>query len=250
MYRSCITPALVALAVALAGCAEETPVSPVASAVDEGPPLVRAPLLTQSDLDKSNFRVLGAPAADPGPARAEFDEQGGRPIQQIFGPSTRADFGTGFASSIGAHRYIGNVGAVSTTASLSFQGQHVASRTSNQQDYTPFLLDWGSVKRVVTWIKIPSDHECGLSVEGQSDHRAWWQFFQGRGVAAWGVTRTTTQEGPTRQGACANPTGQTEDTRQSEGGLVCTYLITFDLETGEIVNAELLFCHSGGGEVI
>jgi len=233
------------------GCDTSSPAAPEPVSVESAPTL-RAPLLTRADLTPSRTVVhgtdpVGADGADPaGPAMTDGVT---RPLQQITGARTGTGFGSGYAFAVGQHFYTGNVGAISTTANVTFGDKHVGSHTSDRQDYTPFLIDFGQTKYIVQSARVYTSRECGLTVDGSSKHRAWWQFFQGQSVAAWGTALQSTQGRPTHQGACASSggTGTGTSSETTSSGLVCTYYITFDLGTGRILNAELLSCSSVTG---
>jgi hypothetical protein len=93
-----------------------------------------------------------------------------------------------------------------------------------------------------------TDHECGLSVQGSSDHRAWWQFWQGRSTAEWGTARRTSQAAPVAQGACAQTgTSQAHVSETQPTGIVCYYLVTYDMNTMEVLRADFLYCTGSGG---
>lgn len=242
MYRSRLTLALLSIGTVLAGCADETPVSP-GSLEPAASLLVNAPTLTAEDLMLSTGVHHGSDPEESGPALAELDgEDVSRPLQQVIDPETRVGFDPGYAWSLGRHDYIGNVASVQTTATVAYHDQYVGSQTAKAQDYTPFLLDLGQVKLIWTWAKVYSDHECGLTVQGSSQHKAWWQFYQGKGTSEWGVDQKPSQAAPVGQSGCTQETGGATESSESSSGVVCTYFITYDLDTGEILNAELLYC--------
>lgn len=252
MYRSRLSLSLLLAVVAASACSEPSPAAPDAPEEAAFTPLVSAPLLTWQDLVAMETIVEEPGAPDRPTARtSEWElESHVRPVQQIFDPGTRVGYGGGFASSIGDHRYIGNVGFVSTTAHVTYNDQDLGSQTATRQKYMPFLADWGMVKHIDVAAKVYTDHECGLTVRGESEHRAWWQFFQGRGVAEWGVEVKSTQAKPVPQGSCSESTGTRRATEDQGGGILCTYYITYDVSTGAIIDAELLYCTSKGGTVI
>lgn len=250
MYRIQLRLALVLASAFAAGCTPDSPAGPLVVTVDDAP-LVNPPLLTQADLAQRDSVELKGEEPVEGPAAASFDEDSlNRPIEQIFNARSTGDFQAGFAGVYGTHEYIGNVGRITTTANVSYNQAHLGSMVGTKQQYTPFLGDFGRTKRIDVFPKIYTDKTCGLVVEGSSQHHASWQFYQATSVQNWGVVQEFTQAKPYAQGACSGQTGgfQTENTQP--GGIVCTYWITYDLDTGEIVDAQLLFCSSTGGDVI
>jgi hypothetical protein len=220
-------------------------------ALDEGLIFV-APDWSSVNLSTTTSVLDEAPDPADRPALAEtgeLEDEQARPLQQIFDPETRVGFEPGYAWALGSHRYIGNLGSVTTTAHATYNDMDLGSYTGTRQKYLPFLADWGLVKHIWQQSKIYTDHECGVSVQGYSDHRAWWQFYQAKSAPEWGLARRSSQSGWARQPACANSgTSQVTTGEESAQGTVCYYLITYDLDTGEIVNAEFLFCNSTGGE--
>lgn len=263
MRRSSTSATLIGLGLlvtlCLSGCdgSDPSPTS-ISSAFDEVVPPVQpgegiifvVPDL--ASLDLSPTTSLHDPEPSDLPARSErgdLEDEQARPLQQIFDAETRVGFEPGYAWALGSHQYIGNLGSVTTTAHATYQDMDLGSHTSTKQKYLPFLADWGLVKHIWQQSKIFTDHECGLSVQGYSDHRAWWQFYQGTSAPEWGLARRSSQAGWARQPACSgNATGQFTSGEESAQGTVCYYLITYDMDTGEIVNAEFLFCNSTGGE--
>ncbi len=250
MYRTPPVLAIVVSSLVASACSQPTPAGPLPATFSDAP-AVNPPLLTQADLTTTDsIHLLPDPSGD-GPTAVDFDEDSfDRPLAQIFNERSTGDFQEGFAGVYGYHDYIGNVGRVSTQAHVSFEHQHLGSAPLNTQQYTPFLLDFGRRKSIWAFPKVYTDQKCGLTVQGSSQHKASWQFYQATSVQNWGVTEKGTQSKPHSQGACTADTGGFEAEHTQPGGIVCTYWITYDLDTGEIISAELLFCSSTGGEVM
>ena len=213
---------------------------------------LRVPRLTQSDLEQRDFVEL-LPDGDPVARVIDPDdyEYSSRPLQQIFDARTRVYFQPGYAAALGIHSYIGNVGTIATTAHVTYLDQDLGSHTAHREQYTPFVLDLGMTKTVFAEARVFTDYTCGLQVQGNSNHRAHWQFFTGTAVPLWGSSRRTSQASPASNGSCTDRrTGQRGGTETRAGGIVCRYLITYDLDTGEILAADLLDCSSTGGTQI
>jgi hypothetical protein len=171
-----------------------------------------------------------------------------RPYEQIFSARTKAGFHDGHAWAEGAHSYIGNVGAVSTTARVMYAGQFLAERSATEQRYTPFLLNFGRKDFVSVYVPVYSDHECGLTVEGTSQHSAAWQFFQGVGTANWGGVVTSSFSSRASQAECPDGfDGVGAGGAESAGGSVCFVEYWYDKETGEVLDSEILFCTGDSG---
>ncbi|MDX1495099.1 MAG: hypothetical protein R3253_13605 [Longimicrobiales bacterium] len=256
MHRNRLTLALLVPTVLSIGCSPQSPSAPEADAWLDSAPLVRAPVLSPSDLIQQDTasaweQMPGEEGEVFGPVPADFEEDDtDLLVTRIIDPDSRGDFQEGFGGVYGTHRYTGNVGYIETTAQLTYRDQHLGNATGRRQNYTPFLGDFGQIKHIGVFPKIFSDRECGLSVYGRSQHAAWWHFYQGGAVQTWGRQEEFSQAEPYSQGKCTENVGEFEAENTKPGGMVCTYLITYDLETGDIVNAELLYCSSTGGEVI
>ncbi len=247
MYR--IKASLLAIVMLGLGCTDSPvePSAPTAANMLEELDFFM-PRLTADDFAHGTRPQTPRPKSGQGPARIEDDENTSRPIQQIFNPHTGVGFGSGHAWAMGRHDYIGNVGSVSTTAHVAFEDQPLGDQDAHRQDYTPFLLDWGISKFIWVQAKVFTDHTCGLSVFGSSDHRASWQFFQGTGVSAWGTARQTSQAAPVTQDGCASSSTSSGGGSDGSHGSLCYYFITYDTRTGEIVSADFLAC-TGVGDV-
>ncbi len=250
MHRPPFLLALIVAGAVASGCVSEPGTGPL-GVVAENVPRVHPPVLTRADLVQDESRQSPPRPAADGPVTAVFEEDSfNRPLQQIFNARSTGDFQTGFAGVYGTHEYIGNVGKITTTANVTHNREHLGSTVGTNQQYTPFLGDFGRKKKIDVFPKVYTDMTCGLVVEGTSQHQASWQFYQATSVQNWGVVQVFTQATPHAQGACSGETGGFETEHTRPGGIVCTYWITYDLDTGEIVDAELLFCSSTGGEVI
>ena len=244
MLRSRIIP-LALVALGISGCDRALP-----TAMDSPPvePLeFTVPAVPDDRLASHVYEVLGDEPEGDGPQLLEIEDDPIRPLQQIFGASTRVGFDDKYAWALGLHYYIGNVGAISTTVEATHESTYLGSYTAHKQDYTPFLADFGTRKHIWVQAKIYTDKTCGLRVTGHSDHRAWWQFFQGRSSSEWGVARRTSQATPGSNDSCSNQTGQAEVSETQPSGITCYYRITYVLSTGEILSAEYLFCTGSGG---
>lgn len=227
----------------LAACSEPPSTAPEtlegsAEAADLG---LLAPSLRPSDLVHVETIVLDAPDEE-GALRVEGDEG----PAQIFNPRTKVGFFAGEAYAEGSHDYAGSASRIETTVSVDFQGAHVASYTAQRQQ-----SEWLStklVKRIWVYAGVPIDKTCGLSVQGTSWHSAWWQIFQIKSAPTFGEVIDTSRGGPVSQDRCGkqitngDPTGETSEA----SGISCTYLITYDKNTLEIYDVELLGCTTSG----
>ena len=242
---------LALVAVAVSGCDRTLPTSmddtPLGQALE-----FTVPTVPNGGLDDHTYEVVGdEPLVEgPQPIEAIDDyelEDYVRPLQQVFGATTRVGIDDTYAWALGLHYYIGNVGAISTTVDVIHQSTQLGSHTAHKQNYTPFLADFGTRKHIWVQAKVYTDKTCGLTVNGSSDHQAWWQFFQGRSTSEWGVARRPSQATPASNDPCSNQTGQAEVSETQPSGITCYYRITYVIGTGEVVAADLLFCTGSGG---
>lgn len=252
MPRSCrAVPIPLLLAILAAGACNGTDTIPTAPASTRD---LLAPTLPE--LPPVTFATVEYDTLSPSEGlRAETEigdhDVSSRPLQELFNVRTvtglAEDYGYVFA--IGLHDYIGNMGAISTTAHAAFDDQHLGSYTAERQNYTPFLLDFGTVKDIWASARVYTDKTCGLTALGDSKHSAWWQFFQGRSAPMWGVSMSYSQAQPTRQRACASTsTAVYGGGDGSTTGMICYVLITWDLETGQVVDTTVLACTGTGDE--
>lgn len=259
MLRRRTTLALAVLAATVTACDEPSPAAPdglaVLSALD-----VRAPLITRADLVTTTYTEHpapeGVPAANQDPS-ARTDRPAGVstdwsdvPLPQIYEARTEVGFFDGAPFSMGIHDYTTNKASVETTAHVAYNNQHLESKTGRAEDFTPFLLNFIDFRKTISASAIVyTDKTCGLSVQGQSSHKAWWQFFLGAATPTWGTAERSTSARPVGQGGCAATATRGGSINQG-GGMVCYYFITYELATGNIVSADLLYCTSPNGEMV
>lgn len=251
---SCIKAKLWLGAVALVAtaCTEQAPTM-IASDVDALMDLdLHVPAV--SDLDLITM-VAEKSAPPPSPLQSDnpededsfgfLDEVGG-----IFDARTRVGVDVGYAYALGSHQYVGNKGRIVTQADVAFEGAHLGSQKAETEQYGIFLFDGGRVKHIWANAKVFTDHTCGLSVNGTSQHYAWWEFYQARSAPTWGLVSQTSAATPAYQSTCRHETGGYQYGGEPSGdGGVCYYWITYDLDTLEILSADLLFCTSSSGDI-
>lgn len=226
----------------LAACEPGTSTGPsgVETPIDHA---LSAPLIDAADLVHRTSVTRTPPPGPGGPQASDVgDDFTIRPLQQVTGEHTSASFREKEFRLLARHSYIGNVGVITSTANVTLDGMHFTSQVSESQEYTPFIIDFGRVKRMFheTIVHLPGT--CGFSGGGSSQHKAWWQFYQGRSAPEWGVVNEPSYA-KLAYGPCERATGERGGTMTDEGGRVCTVLITYDLNTNEILNVEVLTCY-------
>jgi len=172
-----------------------------------------------------------------------------RPLQRIIKPRTITGFWPGKAWAEGANEYVGNVGQIQTTAKVAFEGQALAEQPVTIQDHVPFIFDFGRVKFITAFAPVSTDHECGLTVRGSSVHRASWQFFTGASAPAWGEAIVTSVAQHSSQESCpAVDPGPSGVSGPGPGGSTCYFRITYDLDSGQVIFVDFLYCTAGAGD--
>jgi hypothetical protein len=198
-----------------------------------------------------------------GPARTEHLGYGtysgyeNEPIDAVAGiwdHKTRANFLPGHLSVVGSHEFSGNKGSVDTEGTVRFQGTIVGTQRAFAQDTYPFVLAiFDPVHFIWTEARIYTDRECGLTGHGASAHRASWEAVMGGPVFAFSeIARSSTSDlesQPECTGSTPPPANPTTGAGGSGGGgeSVCYIWITYDLDSGEILHQQLLYCTDGGG---
>jgi len=190
--------------------------------------------------------VGGGTEGPPGPALAEWDEEFGTDLDEvtkIMSAKTVVGFEPTYAYARGEHIYSGNKGRVEATAHVSLHDRHLATAHAVKQDDEVFLLDFGRAKWIYASARVTTDANCGLAVSGESLHMAWWEFFTGTGVSVWGRAEQSSRAGPDRQGACdAPPRGGGTATSEQVDGWACHYLLTYDLDSGAVLDTQFMYC--------
>jgi hypothetical protein len=159
----------------------------------------------------------------------------------IYNAKTVVGFRDGLAFSRGDHWYTGNKGKVETTASVTYSGQPVGSQTAVSEGYNLFLLDFGRSKHVEATARVYLDRNCDRRVGGESKHWAWWEFWTGMAVSTWGKMQRSTSDTP-RTGTDCEPEQHPSSSSDDDGVYSCWYLLTYDRNTGEILDAQFLAC--------
>jgi hypothetical protein len=247
--------ALLAFSVVTTACAEDLSTS-IANPASEIPPdlVFRFPdagdeTLTHTEVDR--VASTDAPAAvlnedDLEEVTPDYDA-----VAKIVSASTWVGFDPTYAYSSARQRYTGNHGQISTTATVTYAGQVLGVQPASREHTVPYLLDFGNEKTLWVDAYVFTNQECGLKVDGSSSHSASWQWFLGT-VANWGEDSETTQAfPPVEQEPCQEeiPVGDsgTGGGAEGDGGggsnlMTCWYLVTFDLGSGDVVDAQFLYC--------
>lgn len=145
----------------------------------------------------------------------------------------------------GMHTYEGNAAHIMTKVRVMSEYEVLGESIAEDQEYEEmfpfgFFQDGWIAKTAVVGIF----DSCGLHIEGDSKHEAWWEFYLGTQVATWGRTHTTTRSQPLFQPPCEE---EEETTSIVSGGYpeelaLCYYYLEYDLNSGEIYEMEFLFC--------
>jgi len=252
--------AIALLAAVTVACSEEpataVPTAEVAAPVDL---VFTFPDVTNRTLIRREVEIVEAPS---GPASVLYDEDPSSPEDpppppapsKLITTATQVGYRDRYAHSSGRQSYTGNHGEISTTATVSYEGTVIGTTTQFNESTVPFLTDFGVEKTLAVETYVFTDQSCGLRVEGRSEHVASWQWFLGS-VANWGRdARTTVGFPPYEQPPCEEvieplgPGGGGAEGGGAEGEEVvtCWYLVTIDYRTGEIIDAQFLYCDGVG----
>jgi hypothetical protein len=245
------------LASAVVACSEEPTTSVRPAEVDTPADLTFTfPAVTNGTLIHSEVEVVPAPSA---PTAVLYEEDPSSPEDppppplpsKIISSSTTVGFLDGtIAYSSARQLYTGNHGRISTTATVSYSGTVIGTQPASREVTGPYLLDGGREKTLWVEAYVHTDQTCGLRVKGDSLHQASWQWFLGP-VSNFGEDSETSYSfPPVDQPPCEEtiepygPGGGGVEGGGAEGNEVvtCWYLVTIDYQTGEIIDAQFLYC--------
>lgn len=243
----------------IAACGDRTPTAPPGAPERARALPVAAPTLTTDRFHLVAVAAAAEPAATVDAQRTEIESELELELEsdfeeltestQIINARTRVGFTDTGAYAEGSHNFTGHGGRIETTASVTFDGADLGSQTAvEQRSFTFSFKVW---KFISAWAPVYTDVHCGLSVKGRSIHEAWWELFQGRSAPSFGNSSTSSFGGPESQAPCGTRYS-TRDGSGSEdsGGMVCTYLVTYDLDTLEVLRVELLYCSTSHGALL
>jgi hypothetical protein len=170
----------------------------------------------------------------------------------IWNHRTRANFLPGYLSVQASHEQQGNVGRIQTTGTVRHEGQVIGTQLATIERSWPFVIDFGLPHELWLSLRVYTDTECGLTGYGDSVHTAYWHAVIGGPVFDFNRTTRTSQSDHERQPVCEPTTTTFTSTGGGSGGTssggtyTCFFWIEYDLWTGEILEAEFLFCTEGG----
>lgn len=230
------------LSLAIVSC-DDGPTSPVAAHVDAGVE-IRAPWISQSQLVRRSSVTEAAPP-DRSVRQAVHD-----PFQYIYDPESSAQVTDSYAAMTSSHDYNTNYSSIESTLNISRGDKQVASQTLLEQRSIFFPFHFGLMRTLRLNNRASVDQACGFSASGRASHKAWWGLLGSKGLVTWGMRITPSVALTARGGGCEGGTATRGGTTYEGGGVVCTVLITYDLDTLAVVNVEVLSCSSGGGSEI
>lgn len=249
--------ALVTILVAT-GCADESTTGPSVEETEVPVDLVFTfPQVTPTELAYGE----AGEARSGGPAQALQDPGDTDPgdvtstdvLSRIWGAGTKVGVTSEYAYATGRHTYSGNAGSVDTEVIVIKDGEEIGRRPAHRGNYVAFLGDFGMVKEIWAEAYAFTDVACGLTVDGSSNHRAWWQFFQGASAPHWGEATLSSQAFPPyQQPACDEVAsgyvgGEKDAGTDGNGSVTCWYWVTYDPYTGAVLDSEFLYCDNVEG---
>jgi hypothetical protein len=253
MYLAGKRARLLAVVLVAAACTEEPATAPTEASWAEDLDLLLPALSPEQLVARSTF-TSDPPAgplanSEPPPPDADYWENYEWPdvVSDIWNAKTRANFLPGRLTVIGSHEYGGNVASISTTGTVSYQGQTIGTQTAFAQQSIAFLA--GFLSNFI-WVeaRVYVDKECGLNGWGNSRHEAGWQAVMGGPVSEFTRTaRSSTSEREYQPECPPEPVtfaGGSDD--YSGDRVMCYFWVEYDLYTGEILDAWLMYCTGGG----
>lgn len=206
---------------------------------------IQAPALRQSDLVRSTF-VVDSTSVSDADAPAAASDPTVYPFQGVYSWGSTASIGNDYASLVSKHKYNSNYARIESTLHVTRGDAHAASQDAEIQQYVPAFFQFGLMRDVLLENYLYIDAGCGYKARGNATHSAWWGLYQGRGAPTWGaVTRSSTAYPAT--GQCSGRRGTRTGTVNEPGGFVCSVLITYDLDTLEVVSMDVISCSTGVG---
>lgn len=238
MHRPTPFPVLVPL-LALAACTD--------AAED---PLVPPPEANDLEFTFPTLAVREAPPpapADAGPSATSSSE---RIPAYIRNPRTTINFFDNNVAFTAEMDHTGNVAEMDVYGSLAFEGKPLTSVPLRWALSEPFAAGFFESHRTAV-ARIYFSQKCGLEASGRTDHRARWETLAPE-LLAWGHASNGSQAAMKNNGPCAHKSvGGSSIGLSAPPGVVCTYYITYDLQTGVIYDATLLFCsHVQGDDLL
>jgi hypothetical protein len=237
----------------LAAACNEGPTTAVALA-GTGEPLdleLTMPEITPDLLVDRRFEVFDAPGAArvfvPGDEGNDSGEL--TPADAgIWNAYTDLSFGSGYLEAWGEHDYLANKARIDVTAEVWHDGVVIGARTGVTENVHGLTLPWP--RHIIANVIIHTDTDCGLSADAHSSHQAWWEFGLGSGPSNLGREIVPSYSTRADQPSCApanpNPNGGGGGGSSGSDQMTCYLWLEYDLLTGEIYDAELLFCSEGG----
>ena len=253
MYLAGKRARLVAVILMASACTEEPFTAPTEAEWAADLALV-LPGLTPEQLIAQRSDTLELPTgplanSEPPPPDADdwVDYEWPALASDVWNHKTRANFIEGRLSVIAEHNYMGNIGTLSTTGTVRYQGEVIGTQTGYSEQSFPFLF---SFMPHYMWqeVRVYVDTECGLSGWGNSSHEAKWQAVMGGPVSVFNGTTRPSQSDHEYQPECPP-----EPVTFAGGGdgysgdrVMCYYWVEYDIYTGEILDAWLMYCTEGG----
>lgn len=239
-----------AAVVLMAACADTptavTPADDGGGALDFALPVLEAATLVA--VDATEARPAGAVIQDPeAPPTPDPSTVPTNTMSQITNARTNAGFAAGYGQSTGQHWYQGNKSRIDTSVNVRFEGTTLGSQAATKEADAWYWADFGSWKHIFSNARFYTDRDCGLTAYGSSNHSAWWEATIPPAVARYGQVSLTTLSDLARQAECPPPEPEYESPPGGGSSTLCYVWIEYDMYSGEIYSAELLYCEDIGG---
>lgn len=248
----------IAVVLAAAACDDATSTAPALTGLGERVDLdLVLPRVTRDMLVTGESRVYETLGPD-NPARVLAEHEAEYPGQEevlsvagIWNARTGLKFWGSRLEAWGEHDYVANKGKIEVTASLWRDGVSLGSQSNFSEETYPFVPWWHHIGVVTS---IDTDVACGLSGDARSQHGAWWEAALGTGPSTFGAGWVSSWASNVRQDPCPPPTNTTTNTGGGGGGggvpgggsYTCYIWWRYDMDTGDVLDAQLLYCTEGG----
>ena len=230
---------------------DDSPTAPRGNPPDSITDLAPAVTVPGTDLELRVPVAVARPESEEAPGGLQLSAPPGVPeTHQLESGLIVSAWSEAFAwwgnAGVLAHtKFLGNRIKVDVTATVSFLGQPlVSSLTRSTEDTYIYPLN---VKDHAASSHISIEGECGHKASGGAQHRVWVQYVD----LEWGWAQRPSNASPHSQPACDTHVvpvteGSSGAGDQAPPGEIytCWYRYYYDIETGQVLHTELLYCAS------
>lgn len=195
---------------------------------------------------REGFETAPASLLRPGEEEPERPDATALAAPTIWDASTDLTFHPKSLEAWAEHKYRGNKGRVEVTAFMREGGVAIGNRTGFEEGWHSWLSPFAH--HVIANSIINLEKDCGLTADAQGKHEAWWEIAPGSGPSVFGKVGFSTTSGLASQPACPpTPTGGGGGGDGMSGDAAMCYIwLEYDLDSGEILDWQVIYCSGGG----